>query len=41
MRKTFMIGLRKRRTTSVVWVRPVRSPIAGPWTMKAVVLKKS
>ena len=39
MKRTFMVGLRKRRTTSVVWLRPVRAPIAGPWAMKAVVLK--
>lgn len=38
MRKTtFVVGRSKRRSTLLVFVAAVRSPIVGPWTMTAVV----
>jgi hypothetical protein len=38
MRKhTFMVGRTTGRNTLVVFVSVMRSPIAGPWTVRAVV----
>jgi hypothetical protein len=37
MRRVFVVGRRNRRTTTVVVLRIERGPIAGPWTLKAVV----
>jgi hypothetical protein len=38
MRKsTFMVGRRRGRSTVVVFVAETKSPIAGPWTVEAVV----
>jgi len=36
-RHAFVVGRRTRRSTLVVLLCPVRSPIRGPWTVAAVV----
>jgi hypothetical protein len=34
---TFVVGRRTGRNTLLVFVTGTKSPIAGPWTMQAVV----
>jgi hypothetical protein len=36
-RRLFMVGRRDRQSTTVVVLRIENGPIAGPWTLKAVV----
>lgn len=37
MRRMFVVGRRSSTTTTVVVLRIENGPIAGPWTLKAVV----
>lgn len=37
MRRAFVVGRRTCKSTTVVLVRLTACPIAGPWTLKAVV----
>jgi hypothetical protein len=39
MKTAFVIGRSDRKTRSLVLLKVLRSPIAGPWTLKAVVTK--
>jgi hypothetical protein len=37
MRRGFVIGRRNRRTTTVIMLQRVRTPLFGSWTLTAVV----
>lgn len=38
-RRVFAVGRRTARRTSVIVTQRVRSPILGPWTLQAIVLR--
>jgi hypothetical protein len=38
-KSTFVVGRRAGRDTVLVFVATTQSPIAGPWTVRAVVSK--
>lgn len=37
-KRTFVVGRRGRRGTTIVMLRRMASPIAGPWLLQAMVL---